>query len=58
MWKWTKSDFENDLLINSIKSASSQFINTILGKLHDKIEKTLLNRFLIISVKMGEKGQI
>ena len=38
------SDLGNDL---SIKSFSSQFVVTIMGKLHAWIEEKLLNRFWI-----------
>ena len=42
MRKLTKPDFsdlENDLLRDAIKSVSSQFVCTLLGKLYAKIEK-------------------
>ena len=45
---------------DSIKSFSSQFIVTILGKLHAKIKKKILKQILnkwTINVKIGESGK-
>ena len=64
MWKWAKpdlSDLGNDLLSDSIKSFSSQFVITIMGKPHAKTEEKVTEQILnnwTISVNIGEKWQI
>ena len=64
MWKLVKPDLsnlDNDLYSDSIKSFASQFIFTILGKIHAKLEKKVTEHILnkrTISVKMGDKWQI